>query len=196
MIKGKEMKSLAKFSCIVLLCCASIALVNTSCKHTNQYPHETATLDSISKILVSVDSLLEKTDSVHIRKCVNHVVIDQDFVKGSGMDSMSKEATQILKTFSNTRWELQIFLGRKPVLHYEIKKSVEQIDHLSHDLQKGLVQKDSVLIFFAYEMKKATELAEAGKYGLEVVKVQVPLNEMVAPQADSLITRVRNHEKI
>jgi hypothetical protein len=196
MIKGKEMKSLAKFSVIILLCCGGIAFVNTSCNHTNQYPLQTATLDSISKVLTKVDSMLGKTDSAHIRKCVNNVIIDQDFVKASGTDSMSKEAQQILKTYSNTRWELQIFLGRKPVLRYEIKKSVEQVDHLSHDLQKGLVLKDSVLIFYAYEMKKATELAEAGKYGLEVVKVQVPLNEMVAPQADSLVARLRNHEKI
>src|SRR5258708_533481 len=99
MIKGKEMKSLAKFSVIVVLCCAGIAFVNTSCNHINQYPLQTATLDSISKVLTKVDSLLGKTDSAHIRKCVNRVVIAQDFVKASGTDSMSKEAQQILKTF-------------------------------------------------------------------------------------------------
>lgn len=190
------MKGIIKFSALTAICGLIISLLGTSCKHGNQYPKETAALDSISKVLMHFDTLLQKTDSAHIRKCVNNVIIAQDYIKMSGTDSMSKEASDILKAYSNTRWELQIFLGRKPVIVHEIKKSVEQLSHLSHDMGSGIIQKDSVMIYYNYEMKKATELVEAGKHGLDEVKMQVPLNDMIAPQADSLVNRLKNHQKI
>lgn len=190
------MKGIIKFSALIPVYVLIVSFFATSCKHGNQYPKETASLDSVSKALLSVDSLLQKTDSVHIRKCVNNVIIAQDYIKISGTDSMSKGATDILKAYGNTRWELQIFLGRKPILVAEIKKSVDQLNHLSHDLKNGIIKNDSAMIYYNYEMKKASELVEASKYGLQMVKMQLPLNEMISPQADSLVNRLKNHEKI
>jgi len=196
MIHLKEMKNTIKFFALVSIGCAGIMLANVSCKHGNEYPKETATLDSLSKILVAIDVPLQQADSVKIRKCVNRVIIAQDNLQMLEKDTMSDGAKDIFKAYSNTRWQLQMFLGRRAILHNEILKSVKQIEHLNHDLANGLIQKDSVNTFYNLEYKKAIELAESSKYGLDMVKMEVPLNEMVQPQADSLVARLRNHQKI
>jgi|GEM_PF-1173070 len=196
MIHLKEMKNTIKFFALVSIGCVGIMLANVSCKHGNEYPKETATLDSLSKILVAIDVPLQQADSVKIRKCVNRVIIAQDNLQMLEKDTMSDGAKDIFKAYSNTRWQLQMFLGRRAILHNEILKSVKQIEHLNHDLANGLIQKDSVNTFYNLEYKKAIELAESSKYGLDMVKMEVPLNEMVQPQADSLVARLRNHQKI
>lgn len=190
------MKKAFKTSCFAISGLAIIMIVTASCKHENQYPKETATLDSISNALHSTDSLLTKADSVKIKKCVDHVIIDLDFVKMLNKDTMSHDAADIFKNYNATRWELQRFLGKRTVISREIKKSITQINHLSHDMQNGLVQKDSVMIYYNFEAKKGRELIEAAKFGLDVVKVQMPINELITPAADSLINRLKNHQKI
>jgi hypothetical protein len=195
-IEPKEMKKAVKTLCLTLFCGATLVLVNTSCKHENLYPKETATLDSISKALRSTDSLLTKTDSLKIKKCIDKVIIDLDYVKMLCKDTMSGGAADIFKNFNTTRWELQRFLGKKTVISAEIKKSIVQMDHLSHDMQNGLVQKDSVMVYYNFESKKGRELIEAARFGMDVVKMQMPINELIAPAADSLINRLKNHQKI
>lgn len=175
---------------------ASMLLFGVSCTHTNEYPKETASLDSLGRALIKTDSMLRAVDSVRIRKCVNHVIITIDYVNQLNKDSMSSGATEILKSFTNTRWQLQIFLGRLPILKQEIRKSVKQVANLSHDMRIGSVKKDSAMIFYNYEIKKAGELMETANYGLEMTKTEVPMNEMIAPQADSLVNRLKNHQRI
>jgi hypothetical protein len=192
----KEMKNALKLFALVFICCVGIILANVSCKHVNEYPTQTATMDSLSKELSGIDVLLKQQDSTKIKKCIDRVIIAQDNIQMLEKDTMSNGAKDIFKAYSNTRWQLQMFLGRRTMLYKEVEKSVKQLDHLSHDLANGLLQKDSAMTYFGYEVKKATELAEASKYGLEMVKMEVPLNEMVQPQADSLVARLKNHEKI
>lgn len=196
MINSEGLKSKLKVLCLVAFCGSAVALLSTSCAHTNDYPKETASLDSIGKVLVKTDSLLKASDSVRIRKCVNHVIITVDYVNQLNKDSISSGATDILKNYTNTRWQLQIFLGRLPFLKKEIGKSAEQVTNLSHDMRMGLVKKDSALVFYNYEMKKAGELIETANHGLDMVKMNVPINELIAPQADSLVNRLKNHQKI
>jgi len=185
-----------KIICTVLIACVFTALLTTSCKHGNQYPKETATLDSLNKVLLSTDSLLRKTDSAKIKKSVDHVIITMDYVHMLAKDTVSSSARDILKTFGSTQWELQIFLNRQAILKKELPKSIAQIDHLSHDMKNDLIKKDSAMIFYDFEVKKAKELIEAANYGLGEVKMQMPILELVAPQADSLINRLKNHQKI
>ena len=175
---------------------AFISIFAVSCKHSNQYVKQTATLDSLGRALGSTDSLLNTVDSVKIRKCVNHVIITMDYVKIYNKDSISPAATEILKNFSNTRWQLQIFLGRAPYLKKEIKKSMTQVAHLNHDFKNGLIPKDSAMTYYNYESKKARELVETAQYGMDIVKMQLPINELISPQADSLVNRLKNHQKI
>lgn len=190
-----RLKNGLKVSCLIVGI-SFMLLFNVSCTHTNEYPKETATLDSIGKVLVKTDSMLKAADSVRIRKCVNRVIITVDYVNQLSKDSISSNATDILKNFTNTRWQLQIFLGRLTVLKTEIPKSAKQVANLSHDMRMGLVKKDSALVFYKYETKKAKELIETAKYGLDMVKMEVPINELIAPQADSLVNRLKNHQKI
>ena len=197
MIYTGKLKNTIKFFSVVIVGCLSILFFNTSCKHTNEYPKETTTIDSICKALKSADSALAKQDSVKIKKCVDKVVIAMDYVKMySGKDTMSPTAVEILRTYSGTRWELQKFLVKQVMLRNEIKKSLDQLGRLKHDMENGLVKKDSVGIYYAFEAKKGRELIEATLFGLHIVDTQLPLNEMAAPQADSLVNRLKNHEKI
>ena len=196
MIHLKEMKSSIKFFCFVFICGIAVSLGAVSCKHANEYIKQTASLDSLSKALADADVLLKQTDSAKIKKDIDRVFIAQDFIKMLAKDTMSEGAKDIFKTYSSTRWQLQFFLGRRTIMDKEIQKSIAQLAHLSHDIANGLVEKDSVMTYYNFESKKASELVEAATYGLNIVKIQVPLNEMVAPQADSLVNRLKKHKKI
>src|SRR5689334_5688732 len=99
-----EKKKTVTTLCIVLFFCVALMTVNTSCKHQNQYPKETAILDSIVKAIQSTDSLLSKTDTLSIKKRVDHVVVTLDYVKILNKDTVSHSAAEILRTFNATRW--------------------------------------------------------------------------------------------
>jgi len=195
MIHSIKIKRTIKAAGLILFFGSLLILSTVSCNHGPSYPKETATLDSLKKVLSSTDSMLINVDSLNIRKCINHVIITLDEVKMLTKDTVTRGAGQIFKSFADTKWELQTFLSRRTVLKQEIPKSIAQVEHLSHDLKNNLVNKDSAMIFYGFEVKKASELIETAKLGLAAVKMQLPLNEIIAPQADSLINRLKNHQR-
>jgi hypothetical protein len=195
MTDNRGIRNAIKLVCSVLLG-TGFVLSYTSCNHASQYKKQTAVLDSLNRVLKVTDSALKKIDSAKVRNYVNHVIVTMDYVKMLNRDTVSQGASDILKAYGSTRWEMQTFLGRQAVIKAEIAKSIDQITHLNHDMNNDLVKKDSAMIFYSFEVKKATELIEAANFGLNTMKMQVPMYEMITPQADSLVNRLKNHQKI
>jgi hypothetical protein len=175
------------------LFCFSFILFSTSCNIGNKYPKEVKSIDSMKVQLHKADSLIVKVDTVPLSKACIHIMITMESVKMSGKDTMSKGAAEILRNFNAVRWSLQTFLEKKNVIHSEIGKSVDQLTHLSHDLGNNLIKADSVGFYYNFEIKRASELVEAVKFGIADVNNQLPMYNMIAPQADSLISRLKNH---
>jgi hypothetical protein len=173
-----------------------IIVMDSSCNRGNIFPKATASLDSIYVVLHKTDSALAKVDTVTIRKCVNHIFITLENVKRLDQDTVSHGASDILRSFNAVRWELQTYLGKHPILRTEVKKSIAQVDNLSHDIKNNKIPRDSVMMYYGYEMKRAVELIETAKYGINSASTQVSLYGLIVPQADSLIARLNNHEKI
>ncbi len=189
------MRKLVKIGTIAVF--ISFILTDSSCNRGNMFPKATASLDSIHKVLQKTDSTLAKVDTVNIKKCVNHIFVTLANVKRLEQDTVSRGASEILRSFNAVRYELQTFMGRQTVLKVEVKKSLAQVDNLSHDIKNNKIPKDSVMIYYGFEMKKAVELIETAKYGINsIVNTQLPLYSLIAPKADSLVARLNNHEKI
>lgn len=179
-----------------ILSCISLIMFNSSCKQGNGYSKEVATLDSLKVQLNKADSIISKADTVLINKDCSHIMVTLELIKMSNKDTMSSAAAGIFRDFNKIRWSLQTFLGKKNVIKSEINKSIGQITHLSHDLQNGLIKADSVSIYYNFELKRATELVETVRFAIADINNQLPIYKVVAPQADSLVSRLKNHESI
>jgi len=173
-----------------------IVAMDSSCNHGNMFPKATASLDSIKGVLSKTDSLMKKVDTVKVKNCVKHIFITLENVKRLDQDTVSHGASDILRSFNAVRWELQTYMGRQGFLGIEVKKSITQVDNLSHDIKNNKIPKDSVMVYYGYEMKRASELIETAKYGINSVNTQISLYDLIVPQADSLIARLNNHQKI
>ncbi|HTB06373.1 MAG TPA: hypothetical protein VK806_05415 [Bacteroidia bacterium] len=180
------------------LCLFSILFVIliSSCKQGGGYKKEVATLDSLKTQLKSADSLITKIDTVVINKDCNHIMIDLDFVQMLHKDTMSAGAAQTFRDINSVRWFMQKFMGKRNVIKFEINKSMDQLSHLSHDLGNNLIKADSVQFYYGFEVKKASELIETVKLAMVDIHNQIPLYGLIAPQADSLVVRLKNHHGI
>ena len=187
---------LARTATLLLFACSIIALTNTSCKRAPDYTKQVAVLDSLSKVLHKADSALSHIDTVTIKKDADHVMMSLELIKMSHKDSMSKGAAEVFRNFSSVRWQLETFMGRRTVMRIEMHKSVDQLNHLSHDLKLNLIKADSVPMYYSTEVKKANLLIESEKIGVEGLNTQMPLYNLIAPQADSLIALVKSHKDI
>ncbi|HXP52642.1 MAG TPA: hypothetical protein VN922_21995 [Bacteroidia bacterium] len=174
----------------------SVVMFSTSCKHGGDYIKQTKTLDSLTSLVHKADSTLTVVDTATIKKCANHVMESLQLIKMAHKDSMSKGAAEIFRNFSSVRWQLETFMGRRAVMMIEMRKSVDQLTHLSHDLKLDLIKADSVPIYYGAEVKKATLLIESEKIGVQTLNAQLPLYYLIAPQADSLIALVKAHKEI
>jgi len=190
--KIKGILQLSGLSTMVLALC----LFNTSCKPSVDYTKQVAVLDSLSKSLHIADSSLTKVDTVTIKTDANNIMKDLELIKMAHKDSMSKGAAEIFRNFSGVRWQLETFMGRRTVMRIEMGKSMGQLNHLSHDLKNNLIKADSVGLFYGAEVKKAGLLIESEKASIEMLNGQLPLYNLIAPQADSLISLVKNHKEI
>ena len=189
------MRELVKVGYTLMLV-AFIGLINSSCGHRNTHPKQTAALDSIAVVLHQTDSALAKVDTVHIKKCVDHIFLTLEDVAQFYKDTVSRGASDILRSFNAVRYELQIFMGKQGVLRKEIIKSVAQVGSLSHDIKINRIPSDSVMMYYGFEMKKASELIETAHHGMNSLKTQLPMYDIILPQADSLISRVKKHQSI
>lgn len=186
-------------SVIVIGLSACCILMNSSCANKNLHPEKTKALDSIALVVFKTDSALALNDTIHMRKCIDHIFVTLELVQKNitdGKDTVSKGAAEILRTFNGIRWKLQTILGRQPVLLAEMKKSEEQLHNLSHDIKLNHIPADSVNIYFSLEMKKARELVETAQQGFNLLNMQLPMYDLVVPKADSLINRLNRHEGI
>jgi hypothetical protein len=174
----------------------SLIMFNTSCKQGNGYPKEVATLDSLKVQLNKADSIISKADTILINKDCSHTMVSLELIKSSNKDTMSSGAAGIFSALNKVRWSFQTFLGKRNVIKSEISKSIGQITHLSHDLQNGLIKADSVSIYYNFEVKRATELIETVRFAIADINSNLPIYKIIAPQADSLISRLKNHESI
>ncbi len=182
---------------VMLFCIGSIiAHTNTSCKQGNNYTKQTATLDSLNRLVHIADSALTVVDTVKIKNCNDHIMTALELIKMAHKDSMSKSSAEIFRNFSAVRWELATFLGRRTVMLIEMRKSMDQISHLSHDLKFNLIKADSVPIYYQQEVKRASLLVESEQIGMAKLNSQLPLYGLIAPQADSLISLIKNHKDI
>ncbi|HTA81950.1 MAG TPA: hypothetical protein VK783_03395 [Bacteroidia bacterium] len=173
-----------------------IALSNTSCKQSNNYAKQTATLDSLNKAVHAADSVLSMVDTVRIKKCTDHITIALELIKMAHKDSMSKTSAEIFRNYSSVRWELLTFSGRRSFMLIEMHKSMDQLTHLSHDLKNNLIMADSVPIYYNQEVKRASLLIESEQMGMAKLNSQLPLYNLIVPQADSLISLIKNHKDI
>src|ERR1700739_4186502 len=169
----------------------SVVMFSTSCKHGGDYIKQTKTLDSLTSLVHKADSTLTVVDTATIKKCANHVMESLQLIKMAHKDSMSKGAAEIFRNFSSVRWQLETFMGGRAVMLVKMRKSVDQLTHLSHDLKLDLIKADSVPIYYGAEVKKATLLIESEKIGVQTLNAQLPLYYLIAPQADSLIALVK-----
>jgi len=187
---------LAKTSFAAIGFCILISLTNTSCKQGNNYPKETAVLDSLNRQIHSADSALMTVDTATIRKDADHVMASMELIKMAHKDSMSKESADIFRSFYSARWEMETFLGRRRVMIVEMHKSMDQLTHLSHDLKSNLIKADSVPVYYNQEAKRAGLLIESEKMSMAKLNAQLPLYQYVAPKADSLMSLIKNHKDI
>src|ERR1700722_8884525 len=185
MIGFSKVKNIVKIGClgsaITIIC-----LFNTSCKRGPDYTKQVAVLDSLSKVVHKADSALSLIDTVTIKKDADHVMMSLELIKMAHKDSMSKGAAEIFRNFSSVRWQLETFMGRRTVMRIEMHKSVDQLNHLSHDLKLNLIKADSVPMYYSTEVKKASLLIESEKIGVQGLNNQMPLYNLIAPHADSL----------
>ncbi len=191
-LKSRTLQTVA----VLLLTGSVIALTNTSCKRGPDYTKQVAVLDSLSKVVHKADSALSLIDTVTIKKDADHVMMSLELIKMAHKDSMSKGAAEIFRNFSSVRWQLETFMGRRTVMRIEMHKSVDQLNHLSHDLKLNLIKADSVPMYYSTEVKKASLLIESEKIGVQGLNNQMPLYNLIAPQADSLIALVKSHKDI
>lgn len=189
------MKNKLVSAAVTLLVLSSIVFTNTSCRRVD-YSKQVNSLDSINHLMHIADSSLQVVDTNLIKNDANHVMVDMQLVKMAHTDSMSKGAAEILRAFSSVRWQLETFMGRRSVMRIEMHKSMDQLSHLSHDLKNNLIKADSVPMYYAVEMKKASLLVESEKTSMQLLNNQLPLFNLIAPQADSLINLVKNHKDL
>jgi len=195
MVSFSKIKKIAG-TCILGGFTMSVVIFSTSCKHGADYIKQTKTLDSLTSLVHKADSTLTVVDTVTIKKCADHVMVSLQLIKMAHKDSMSKGAAEIFRNFSSVRWQLETFMGRRNVMMIEMRKSMDQLTHLSHDLKLDLIKADSVPIYYGAEAKKATLLIESEKIGIQTLNTQLPLYYLIAPQADSLISLVKAHKEI
>ncbi|MGP8214197.1 MAG: hypothetical protein ACLQQ4_01400 [Bacteroidia bacterium] len=181
---------------IVLIACSVMALTNTSCTDGNKFKKKATTLDSLASLLHKADSTLSTIDTATIKKDDDHVMISLQLIKLAHRDSMSAGAASIFRNFSSIRWQLETFLGRRRVMMIEMGKSMNQLAHLSHDLKFNLIKADSVPVYYNTEVKKATLLLESEKTSMESLNNQLPLYNLILPQADSLTSLIKKHKEI
>ncbi|HSY76518.1 MAG TPA: hypothetical protein VK890_06665 [Bacteroidia bacterium] len=180
---------------ILIMFAGSIALTNTSCT-SNKYAKQATALDSLNRLLHKADSALSSIDTTKIKKYSDHVMTSVELIKMAHKDSMSAGAATIFRNYNALRWEFETFLGKRAVIKTEMHKSMDQLDHLSHDLRNNLIKSDSVAGFYNAETKRANLLLEGERMSIDKLNNQLPLYNLIAPQADSLISLVKNHKDI
>jgi hypothetical protein len=181
---------------IVIGAVAVIATITTSCNMGSKYPKETAALDSLAREVHKSDSMLNKVDTVTIKKDCDHIMIALGLVKMAHKDTMSEGAATIFRNINQVRWEMEVFMGKKASIQGEIAKAEHQLSTLSHDLKNGNIKADSVQFYYSFEVKRASELSEAVRMALSNINGQFPLYNMMVPQADSLVSRIKNHQSL
>ena len=172
-----------------------LILHGTSCSHANKYPKETQMLDSMQLFIVKADSAVKTIDSAKITNYAHQVEKDDQMVQLSHTDSMSPDASSILRDLNAVRWQLLTIAGKRGPLLKELEKSQKQLKHLSHDIQNNLVNADSVEFYVAFETKRASELMQVSAMSVNELSVQIPMYTTLAPKADSLILLLKNHKK-
>lgn len=185
-----------RFSFFICFLILAIAICNFSCTLHSRYRNEIRTLDSLKAAVISADSNIREIDSAKLKQCSNHVIIITDFIKILHPASMSDSATAVFRNLGEVRWNLETIIGKRTALNNEMKKSSTQLARLSHDLKNNLLPADSVPTYFKYEFKRATELTQTAGRIMSEVKTQMPLYTLIAPQADTLIARLKNHRDI
>ncbi len=173
-----------------------IILQNISCTTGNKYVKETQTLDSLQILVGKADSTVKMIDSIKITGYANNVMKDMQLINMWHVDSMSSGAAAIFRSFSAVRWALLTDAGKRRPLLIELEKSQKQLGHLSHDLKHNLVTSDSVKFYVTFESQKATELMQVSVMSVNDISRQLPLYNAIAPQADSLISLLKDHKKI
>lgn len=173
-----------------------IILESTSCTHPNKYIKETQMIDSMQVFVVKADSAVKTIDSAKISNYANQVEKDDQLLRMNNIDSMSADATSILRKFNAVRWSLLTVAGKRGPLIRELEKSEKQLKHLSHDLQHNLITNaDSVGYYVAYETKRASELVETSNLSIDEMNRQIPIYNALLPQADSLMNLLKEHKK-
>jgi hypothetical protein len=185
-----------KYAAIVLFLLSAFVVLNTtSCTSGNKYAKETQMLDSMQILVIKADSAVKAIDTAKIAGYADHVIKNMQMIPLFHADSMSPEAAQIFRSFNGVRWSLLTVTGRRGPLLNELGKSQKQLNHLSHDIKHNLVTADSVQFYVAFETKKAAELVQTSAMSVDEIKKQIPLYNMLAPKADSLISLLKEHKK-
>ena len=173
-----------------------ITITNSSCKQGNKHPKETTVLDSLNLAVHKADSTLLTVDTLKIKKCTDHITMALELIKMTHKDSMSKSAADIFRSYSSVRWDLLTFTGRRNMMLLEMRNSINQLTHLSHDIKLNLITADSIPLFYGQETKKANLLIESEQLGIAKLNSTLPLYNLIAPKADSLISLIKNHKDI
>lgn len=185
-----------KTSSVLSLFSFFILFQSISCVTGNKYPKETQAMDSLKVLVVKADSTIKTIDTTKILTYSTHINKDMELIQMSHTDTMSAEAAVVFRNFNAIRWSLLTDEGKIKPLLTELEKSKNQLDHLSHDLKHGLVADDSAKIFVSFEANKAAELVQVSQMSAMDVSRQLPLYLVLAPKADSLISLLKNHQKI
>lgn len=180
--------ALSFFSLVVLM-------QNTSCVQKNKYPKETQMLDSMQIFVVKADSAVQKIDSAKISADAQQIEKDDQLIRLANIDSMSSAASAIFRDFNATRWQLLTIAGKRGPLLRELEKSKKQLKSLSHDLQHGVINADSVGYYVAFETKRASELIQVSDMSVDEINKEMPIYITLAPKADSLISLLKNRKK-
>lgn len=177
----KRIKIIYSFLCLGLLA----QLLLASCSST-PYTKEIAVLDSVRVQLDSAEAEVSKLDTARIGPMVRQIEYDlryvEVFYRGMPREAtIDKQAATILSDYRSVRKPLRTSYAEVPKLKADIDYAQEQIENLTHDLEKDLVAKKDVEQFVKNEKGEAEKAIQNAKYVTILLKDVFPRYDQVSP---------------
>lgn len=190
-----KVKSVLIFSLLALLA----GLFTTSCSGPEN-AKEVASLDSVRTRLDSAETLLMSIDSAKITATIAQVQKDMAYVQEAlskmPADSvMERETATFLTDYRSVLKPYKLFIRERAKLAQDIDYSQQQITHLMHDLEKGIVEESDVPKYVDTEKAEAENVIHNTRMIAGTIRELEPRYNTAEPQVRMYIEELKQKEK-
>lgn len=177
---------------VSLFICYVIAGLFSSCRNTRGYEKYIKELDSLKVVLQQSVANFKTVDSSSVIIAYSKHYTYTLFIDSHLKDTVTKSVAQNLQNFKSVEKGLHDYIEYRASWLNNANTSIEQLQHLSHDLKNGSINEEDAIAFINDEKKHSEKTIEELKVNTEYIRKHLELYNQSLPTCENLVKQLNS----